>query len=102
MTRIQGHDILPAEAPADSHKVVHLAGSQAALGVLIEGTHHGVEGGTAEHPKRMVSHLVELLADRNHILCLHPRGEEGLVGITQNSVSYLYRVIVDWPEGSRL
>ena len=58
--------------------------------VLVEESHAGVEGGPSPHLQGVISNLVHLLQDRQHILDPESSRHEGLVSIPQSGLGYPY------------
>lgn len=54
--------------------------------VFLEEAHAGVEGRATPDFQRPVAHLVELVADRQHVFGAHAGGQQGLVGVAQDCV----------------
>ncbi|MDF2490680.1 MAG: hypothetical protein K0S77_3302, partial [Pseudomonas sp.] len=60
--------------------------AQALPRVFLEEAYASVEGRAAPDFQRPIADLVELFADRQHVLGAHARGEQGLVGIAQDGI----------------
>lgn len=64
--------------------------AQALPGVLLEEAHTGVERRPAPHLQGPEADIVELPADREHIIRAHAGGEQGLMGVAQDGLGDFY------------